>query len=127
MFEFRWRIPVMNSFLFQKLLFVVLMLNLAFAAFATVPIAAMPVNSEATQKKTQPVTDDIITDDVRLKLGGDPDVKGGAIQVDTKQGVVTLSGLVETANQKAKAGRVTKKVKGVKKVVNNLKVKQTRP
>ena len=117
----------MNSFLFQKLLFVVLMLNLAFAAFATVPIAAMPVNSEAIQKKNQPVNDDIITDDVRLKLGGDPDVKGGAIQVDTKQGVVTLSGLVETANQKAKAGRVTKKVKGVKKVVNNLMVKQTRP
>jgi hyperosmotically inducible protein len=127
MFEFFWRIPVMNSFLFQKLLFVVLMLNLAFAAFATVPIAAMPVNSEAIQKKNQPVNDDIITDDVRLKLGGDPDVKGGAIQVDTKQGVVTLSGLVETANQKAKAGRVTKKVKGVKKVVNNLMVKQTRP
>ncbi|MDX6711084.1 MAG: hyperosmotically inducible periplasmic protein [Blastocatellia bacterium] len=117
----------MNSFLFQKLLFVVLMLNLAFAAFSAVPIAAMPVNSEAIQKKNQPVNDDIITDDVRLKLGGDPDVKGGAIQVDTKQGVVTLSGLVETANQKAKAGRVTKKVKGVKKVVNNLKVKQTRP
>ena len=117
----------MNPFLLQRLLFIVLMLNLAFAAFERVPIVAMPVNSEATQKKNQLVTDDIITDDVRLKLSGDPDVKGGAIQVDSKQGVVTLSGLVETAKQKARAGRVAKKVKGVKQVVNNLMVKQTRP
>jgi hypothetical protein len=127
MFVFRWRIPAMNRFLIRKLLFVVLMLNLAFAAFETVPIAAMPVNAEATQNKNQPVTDDAITDSVRIKLSGDPDVKGGAIQVDTKVGVVTLSGLVETSKQKAKAGRLAKKVKGVKQVVNNLIVKQTRP
>src|SRR5467141_1273422 len=120
MFIFRWRLPGMKPILRQRLLFIVLILNLAFAAFERVPIVAMPVNSEATQKKNQLVTDDIITDDVRLKLSGDPDVKGGAVKVDSKQGVVTLSGHVETSKQKAKAGRLAKKVKGVKQVVNNL-------
>ena len=43
-------------------------------------------------KDPPPMTDDTITDQVRLKLTSDPDVKGGALQVDVKQGVVTLSG-----------------------------------
>src|SRR5712664_4578534 len=103
MFVFRWRILEMSPFLLRRLLFAVLMLNLACAAFERAPVAAMPVNAAATQQKNHPVTDDVITDDVRLKLGGDPDVKGGAIKVDIKQGVVTLSGIVETAKQKAKA------------------------
>jgi hyperosmotically inducible protein len=60
---------------------------------------------------------------VRIKLAGDPVVKGGAISVDVKQGVVTLSGQVATSKQRDRAGRVAKKVRGVKQVVNNLSVK----
>ena len=39
-----------------------------------------------------------------------------------KDGVVTLAGAVERAVQKDKAEKITKKVKGVKQVVNNLRV-----
>ena len=67
--------------------------------------------------------DDTIVDQVRLKLAGDPLVKGGAIQVDANHGVVTLAGAVNTSKQKVRAGQVTRKVKGVKQVVNNLVVK----
>ena len=67
--------------------------------------------------------DDKMYDQVRLKLAGDPDVKGANLQVDVKDGVVTLNGSVTTERGKTKAERLTKKVKGVKSVVNSLVVK----
>jgi hyperosmotically inducible periplasmic protein len=72
----------------------------------------------------KPVNDDTIIDEVRIKLSGDQEVKGGAIQVDCKQGVVTLKGMVDTEAARGKATKLTKKVKGVKDVVNNLTVKE---
>ena len=69
------------------------------------------------------VNDDTITDQVRIKLADDPVVKGGALTVAVKNGVVTLSGAVELDKQKEKAERVAKKVKGVKSVVNNIEIK----
>ena len=72
----------------------------------------------------KPVTDDMIYDNVRIKLAGDADVKGGAVQVEVKQGVVTLSGMVESQHQKDKAAKLAKKVKGVKQVINNLEIKK---
>lgn len=71
----------------------------------------------------KPISDDSIYDQVRYKLASDVDVKGGGLKVDVKQGVVTLGGLVESDMQKEKAARIAKKVKGVKKVVNNIEVK----
>lgn len=65
-------------------------------------------------------TDDAIVDQVRLKLAADPDVKGGALTVDCKSGVVTLTGVVESTHARDKATKLAKKVKGVKQVVNNL-------
>jgi len=69
------------------------------------------------------VNDDTITDQVRIKLADDPVVKGGALKVDVKRGVVTLTGAVELDRQKEKAGKVASKVKGVKQVVNNIEIK----
>jgi len=37
----------------------------------------------------KPVSDDVIYDQVRIKLSGDPIAKGGSFTVDVKQGVVT--------------------------------------
>ena len=69
------------------------------------------------------VTDDSISDHVRLRLASDPDVKGGALAVEVKSGVVTIGGTVETQHQKEKATKLAKKVKGVKQVVNNIDIK----
>ena len=71
-------------------------------------------------KDKAPVTDDMIHDQVGMKLANDPDVKGGGLQIEVKQGVVTLTGVVENTKQKDKASRLAKKVKGVKQVVNNI-------
>ena len=65
-------------------------------------------------------TDDAIVDQVRIKLAADPDVKGGALTVDCKNGVVTLTGQVDSMHARDKATKLAKKVKGVKQVFNNL-------
>jgi osmotically-inducible protein OsmY len=70
------------------------------------------------------VSDDAINDKVRIALASDIDVKGGGLQVEVKQGVVTLAGNVENQMQKDKATHIAKKVKGVKSVVNNIEVKR---
>jgi osmotically-inducible protein OsmY len=67
--------------------------------------------------------DDRIYDEVRRRLANDPDVKGGAFEVDVKEGVVTVRGVVEKDKFKKKAERLVKKVKGVKGVVNQISVK----
>ena len=73
------------------------------------------------------ISDDMIYDNVRIKLASDTIVKGGALNVDVKQGVVTLGGMVENTRQKDRAAKLTKSVKGVKQVINNLNLKETTP
>jgi len=72
----------------------------------------------------KPVNDNLIRDQVMIKLSGDQEVKGGALQVDCKDGVVTIAGAVETEHEKAKATKLAKQVKGVKSVINNLTLKE---
>jgi osmotically-inducible protein OsmY len=69
--------------------------------------------------------DDRIYDLVRLRLASHPDVKGGAIEVKVEDGVVTLIGKVRTQKGRQKAEGVAGKVKGVKKVINQLQVAPT--
>lgn len=68
-------------------------------------------------------SDDKIHDQVLMKLAGDPDVKGNNFDVDVKDGVVTLKGTVSKEKFRQKAERLTKKIKGVKDVVDQLTVK----
>ena len=69
-----------------------------------------------------PPDDNYIYDSVREKLATDAVVKGGAIDVDVKNGVVTLKGKVQDPKQKARAESLAKKVKGVKSVVNDITI-----
>ena len=67
-------------------------------------------------------SDDRITDQVRMRLTTDQDVKGGADDVTVKDGVVTIAGRVDSDRGKSKATKLAKKVKGVKSVDNQLVV-----
>jgi osmotically-inducible protein OsmY len=71
----------------------------------------------------QASSDDQIYDLVRRRLAGDPDVRGGGLDITVKDGVVTLRGVVRSEKAKKKADKLTRKVKGVKSVVNELTVK----
>jgi hyperosmotically inducible periplasmic protein len=66
------------------------------------------------------ITDDMIYNNVRIKLASDAVVKGGALEVDVKSGVVTIGGSVEMEKQKDRAAKLAKSVKGVKQVINNI-------
>ena len=66
--------------------------------------------------------DDKLYDQVRLRLAGDPMVNGGALEVDVKDGAVTLRGKVRTDKARERAEKVAKKVKGVKSVTNEIKI-----
>jgi hyperosmotically inducible protein len=63
-----------------------------------------------------------IHDQVMIRLAGDQDVKGTGINVEVNGGVVTLTGKVESDKIRNKAEKLTKKVKGVKSVNNQLAV-----
>lgn len=67
-------------------------------------------------------SDDVLYDLVRRKLTSDPEVKGVQIQLEVKQGVVTLRGPISSEKHKERAEKITRKVKGVKQVVNELRV-----
>jgi osmotically-inducible protein OsmY len=63
-----------------------------------------------------------ITTKVKSKFLGDTDVPGLKIDVDTTDGVVTLTGTVETAAEKQRAMELAKATDGVKNVVDRIKV-----
>jgi osmotically-inducible protein OsmY len=69
------------------------------------------------------VTDDTISDAVRVRLASDQVVGVLPLQVTVKQGVVTLAGSVDQKSLRSRAESVARKVKGVKKVVNNIEIK----
>ncbi|MCZ2147438.1 MAG: BON domain-containing protein [Bryobacterales bacterium] len=92
---------------------------------ATLTMLCVLLLSQASLFAQDKKNDDRIYDQVRLKLASNPDVKGGAIEVDVAAGVVTLKGKVRTERARSKAEHLTGKVKGVKKVINELQVAPT--
>jgi osmotically-inducible protein OsmY len=81
-------------------------------------ILAMPML--VAQQKT--VSDDAISDDVRQRLASNADVRGAALDVTVKDGIVTIKGRVHTEKGRKKATEIAKKVKGVVNVDNQLKL-----
>lgn len=69
------------------------------------------------------VSDDTIHDQVRMKLANDADVKGGALDIQVAEGVVTVKGTVASDKAKIKAEKIIHKVKGVTAVKNLIEVR----
>lgn len=69
------------------------------------------------------IDDGTISTKVKAKLFDDPTLSGFAIDVDTFEGDVTLSGAVDSYDDKARAGEIAGSVQGVKRVNNLLKIK----
>lgn len=89
---------------------------------STTQKAAAP---KATQKPAAaPVDDASINTAVQDKLAKTPSLKDTTITAATKEGTVTLTGKVKTVGAKGVATNVTKSVKGVKKVDNQLEVEK---
>jgi osmotically-inducible protein OsmY len=80
---------------------------------------------QAAKDTGEAITDASITAAVKTKLLGDTKVGGLKIDVDTKDHVVTLTGPVNSAAERAEAIRLAKTTTGVKSVVNKLVIETT--
>lgn len=83
----------------------------------------MRTNAEKEADVKDFFSDTAITAEVKAKLLGADDVPSMSISVETNDGIVRLTGDVETQVQLANAERVARQVKGVKSVQNDLMVK----
>jgi hypothetical protein len=79
---------------------------------------------QSTTGKTagQTMSDVSITAAVQKKLTSDRFSNFTRIDVDTERGVVNLSGIVQTEEQRMRMGRLANEVAGVVKVNNNLQI-----
>jgi len=82
------------------------------------------VGCQAMTGKTagQNVDDASLTASVKSTLVADKAANLTRIDVDTNNGVVSLNGVVESAQQKARAEELARRVDGVRGINNNLQI-----
>jgi hyperosmotically inducible protein len=80
---------------------------------------------QASTELTEKAGDAAITAKVKAALIKEPGIKSASIGVDTTGGKVTLSGTVDTAENKTRAAEIAHEVAGVKSVENRLTVGAT--
>ena len=68
--------------------------------------------------------DNIIYDRVIRKLVNDYKLKTNALEVVVAEGTVSITGLVETEKLRVRAEKIVKKIKGVKTVDNQVRVRR---
>ena len=68
------------------------------------------------------IDDTSITSSVKAKLAADNVASLTRVDVDTNNAVVSLNGIVQSSDQKARAQQLASEVGGVRRVVNNLQV-----
>jgi hyperosmotically inducible protein len=98
---------------------------LKIAGFALSLLLALTLASAAPaadRSAGQVVDDTKITMVVKAKLVADKPSNLTRVSVETKDAVVTLSGEVETQQQKAHAEDLARRADGVERVVNNIRV-----
>lgn len=82
---------------------------------------------DALSKTGEVITDGWITSRVKTKFMADEVMRASAIDVDTNDHVVTLTGAVPNAAARTKALALAKEVEGVKRVVDKLQVADKTP
>ena len=89
---------------------------------ATVALAVLAGACSSTEPAGMQIDDAAITAKVKAKLVADPEVNPFEIDVDTQDGVVRLSGIVDEAGQASEAAKLARETAGVRSVVNDIQV-----
>lgn len=76
----------------------------------------------STRTAGRQIDDAQITASVKAKLAADPEVKAHEIDVDTLDGEVRLSGIVDDSAARAEAEKLARSTSGVRRVKNELEV-----
>ena len=95
-----------------------LLLTLAACAVLALGLGAC----SSTQSASTQVDDAALTAAVKSKLVADPEINPFNIDVDSNDGVVTLTGRVATQAAKNEAGQIAGSTEGVVRVDNRLEV-----
>ena len=82
--------------------------------------AALVISLAGCERRS--ASDNTINTAVKNKLAAEPTTSAAKIDVDTSNGVVTLSGKVPTAAEKSEAERIARNTQGVRQVVDNISV-----
>ena len=101
-------------------------LKLSQALTGLVLVIALMSGCQAMTGSTagQNVDDSTITASVKTKLATEKLSTLTRVEADTVRGVVTLNGVVESAEQRARVESLTRQVDGVRGVNNNLQVQK---
>jgi hypothetical protein len=114
-----------NAWLLEEIVMTALKLLKSWIVPAALALAVGACAGDATHRSTGRYIDDAtITAAVKSKLIGDETVKASNINVDTYNGVVQLSGFVETKDEASQAVALAEEVEGVKSVKDDLRLRQ---
>jgi hyperosmotically inducible protein len=91
-------------------------------ALALIVLVVLPLTFACGQSIDETIDDATITARVKTALLNDPQVGRMKIDVDTTQGVVTMSGTVKSEAEAARAIQLAKQARGVKDVKSTLQV-----
>ena len=93
-------------------------------ALAILGVVLLLAACQSTTGRTlgENIDDAGITTKVKAKLAAEQISTVTRIDVDTNQGVVALNGTVRSAEMRARAEQLARDVKGVRDVINNLRV-----
>ena len=98
--------------------------RISFVFLAALMLAVVGCTGTATHESTgEYVTDSWITTKVKAALVDDPSVKATEVNVETFKGRVQLSGFVSSQTAMNEAVRITRGIKGVTEVKNDMRVK----
>lgn len=95
------------------------------AAFLSLVFASMVGCNSAPKKETtaEYIDDSYLTTKVKAAILRDPTLKSSEINVETYKGAVQLSGFVNSRSDITRAVEVTRTVRGVKAVRNDMRSK----
>lgn len=96
------------------------------SAFLTACAVMLMVGCASTSQKSSTgeyIDDSVITTKVKAAIFNEPALKASQINVETFKGEVQLSGFVESEADISKAVAVTKSVKGVTSVKNDMRLR----
>src|SRR5688572_2101910 len=115
------RICGMIAISWCKLVFITGRQTMKVKFLAVILVTLSLAGCQATTGRTagENVDDSTITASVKTKLAGDKLSSLTRIDVDTTNSVVSLNGVVESAEQRARVEELARQVKGVKSVKNN--------
>lgn len=98
------------------------MLVLAAGSLAGVALIALAGCASSMVPKNTRHTDSGITSVIEASLEANEEVKARQVEVETREGIVYLTGVVDTEETRREAARVTWHTEGVEGVVNDLTV-----